>query len=368
MWPYRGGIAQFSESLANEMIGQGYEVSAVSFSRQYPSLLFPGNSQYTESKACASVIEAHRLLDSLNPFSWKKTADFVIDEKPDVVLIPYWMSFFAPALGKVARRVRRANIKVIGIIHNALPHERRPGDRMLAQYFLASCDGLLVLSDNVQADVESLVTSVPVMQVAHPVYDHFGPSLPKREARRKLNLDAERPTILFFGFIRRYKGLHVLLDAMPLVLEKVPDAQLVVAGEFYSEEKALREKARNMADNVRFDSEYIPDARVAQYFSAVDVVVQPYLRATQSGVAQIAFHFGKPVITTDVGGLAEIVPDGKAGLVVPPEAPEALAKGIITYFNDNLEERMVQEVERERKKYTWSAVVKVIEQLMRTGT
>lgn len=367
IWPYRGGIAHFSQSLAKEMQLRGHQVNAVTFARQYPERLFPGKTQFAEGEAPEGQM-APRLLDSINLFTWRKTADAIIEQKPDVVLIPYWMSFFAPSLGFVARRLRKAGVRVIGIVHNALPHERRVGDRALGKYFLNACDGLIVMSDKVRRDVESLAASTPLQQVAHPVYDVFGEAIPKNQARQELNLETVAQTMLFFGFIRQYKGLHVLLDAMPAVLAKLPNAKLVVAGEFYSDEVALREKATTSGDAVRFDADYIPDVQVGRYFCAADVVVQPYLTATQSGVAQIAFHFGRPVITTDVGGLAEIVPDGQAGLVVPPDNSDALADAIIRFFEEQMEEDLTKGVLVEREKYSWPPMCQAVEDLSRVSS
>jgi glycosyltransferase involved in cell wall biosynthesis len=224
------------------------------------------------------------------------------------------------------------------------------------------------MSDTVRRDVERLVPGVPVAQTPHPVYDIFGDALPRADARALLGLDADAPTLLFFGFVRRYKGLHVLLDAMPRVLARVPGARLVVAGEFYADEADLRAQAAPLGDAVRFDADYIADAAVGRYFCAADVVVQPYVSATQSGVAQIAFHFRRPLVTTDVGGLAEIVPDGEAGLVVPPDDPQALADALVHFFEDGLADRLAAGVERERAAYTWERFLDAADGLLARTT
>ena len=363
--PYRGGIAHFLQAMEIGLADRGHVVSTVTFRRQYPERLFPGKTQYAQepTRRPSHAEPAQRLLDTLNPLTWKRTADAIVENGADIVLFKYWMPFFAPAFGGMARRLRKRGVKVIAVVDNAIPHERRPGDKALGRYVLGACDGLIVMSDEVRRDVESLKLGVPVRQVAHPVYDVFGEAVPKVEARASLGLDPAAPLLLFFGFIRRYKGLHVLLDAMPRVLEQTPSARLVVAGEFYADEDALRAQAAPLAAAVQFAAGYIPDDQVASYFCAADVVVQPYVSATQSGVAQIAFHFGRPLIITDVGGLAEVVPDGVAGLVVPPEDPHALADAIIRYFEEGLEEALSKGVRRERKKYSWDRLYEAIEEL-----
>jgi len=364
-WPYRGGIAHFLGAMEVGLANRGFVVNTVTFRRQYPERLFPGKTQYEEGSSRSEP--APRLLDTLNPLSWKRTADVIVEKGANVVVFKYWMPFFAPAFGAMARRLRKRSVKVIAVVDNAIPHERRPGDMALGRYVLGACDGLIVMSDQVRRDVESLKLDVPVRQVAHPVYDVFGEAVPKAEARASLGLDPGTPLLLFFGFIRRYKGLHVLLGAMPRVLEQIPNARLVVAGEFYADEDALRTQAAPFGQAIRFVADYIPDEQVAAYFCAADVVVQPYVSATQSGVAQIAFHFGRPVITTNVGGLAEIVPDGVAGLVVPPEDARALAAAIIRYFEEGMEEALSEGVLREREKYSWDRLYKAIEELVGLG-
>jgi glycosyltransferase involved in cell wall biosynthesis len=270
------------------------------------------------------------------------------------------MPFLAPALGFMARRLKKRGVRTIGVVHNALPHERRPGDRALTRYVLSSFDELIVMSDSVEADIHELGVSALIQRVPHPTYDHFGASVSKREAREALGLDPDAPIFLFFGFVRRYKGLHVLLDAMPRVFESLPDARLLVAGEFYAEEAALRAQAAPLGDAVRFDASYIADEAVARYFCAADAVVQPYISATQSGVAKIAFHFGRPVITTDVGGLAESVPDGVAGLVVPPEDPSALADAMIRFVEEDLETSLSAGAVSEGNRASWARLCEVL--------
>ena len=362
-WPYRGGIAHFLAAQARALRARGHEVRTVTFSRQYPDRLFPGASQLDDGPAPDGVPRAARLVDTLDPRSWRRAAREILGSRPDVVVFRHWMPFFAPAFGTMARILKRRGVVVLCVVDNAIPHERRPGDLVLSRYALRAYDGLVVMSREVEADVARLGIAAPVRYVPHPVYDGFGDPVDRAQARRQLGLDAEAPVFLFFGFVRRYKGLHVLLEAMPQVLERQPDARLVVAGEFYADEAALRAQAAPLGDAVRFDARYIPDDRIALYFSAADAVVQPYVSATQSGVAQIAFHFGRPVITTDVGGLAEVVPDGEAGLVVPPEDPGALADALVRFVADDLADDLAAGVRREREAYSWDRIVEAIEAL-----
>jgi glycosyltransferase involved in cell wall biosynthesis len=261
-------------------------------------------------------------------------------------------------------------VGVIAVVDNALPHERRPGDRLLARYALGACDGLIVMSDSVRRDVEALGLSGRVVQVEHPAYDIFGEPRDRGAARIGLGLPERAPVLLFFGFIRRYKGLHVLLEAMPAIRERLPAARLVVAGEFYAGEEDLRAQADRLGltsgddPAVRFDADYIPEDRVADYFAAADVIVQPYVSATQSGVAAIAYHFSRPLITTDVGGLAETVPHEVSGLVVAPEDPRALADAVVRYFTDDgLRERLELGVAGQRERYSWDRIYEAVEQL-----
>ena len=363
-WPYRGGIAHFLVAMARGLAKRGHPIRTVTFRRQYPETLFPGKTQLDDGPAPDDVPRAARQLDTMNPLTWVQTARSIWKEGTDVVVFKYWMSFFAPAFGTLARWLRRRGVTVLCVVDNAIPHERRPGDITMGRYVLGACDGLVVMSEKVQRDVERLGITAPVRYVAHPVYDGFGDPIPKAEARAALGLDLEKPVFLFFGFIRRYKGLHVLLDAMPSVIDRQPDAQLVVAGEFYADEDEIRAQAAPLGDAVRLDTDYIPDDRVALYFSAADAVVQPYVTATQSGVAQIAFHFGRPVITTDVGGLAEIVPDGEAGLVVPPENPVALAGALVRFIEEDLGGELAEGVQRERVKYSWDRLFEAVEELI----
>jgi D-inositol-3-phosphate glycosyltransferase len=365
MYPYRGGIAHFLETMYWGLQERGHEVTALTFTRQYPEKLFPGKTQL-ETGHVEHPVPAERVLDTIEPLSWLKTIRRILREQPDVIVFKYWMPFFAPSLGTIVRDVRRRGVKAVAVVDNAIPHERRPGDRQLSRYLLSVCDGLIVMSDSVEQDVRSLGVQTPLIRVAHPIYDLFGAAPPSDEARSLFGLLQDEPVLLFFGFIRRYKGLHVLLEAMPQVVKALPGVRLIVAGEFYEDAAPYHALiARHGLDHhVLLHADYIPNDRVPAFFSAADVVVQPYVSATQSGVAQIAYNFDKPLIVTDVGGLAEIVPHEQAGLVVPPEDPEALAQGIIRFFQENMAERLTAGVREEKPKYSWDRLYEAVESLV----
>ncbi|MDX1740603.1 MAG: glycosyltransferase [Rhodothermales bacterium] len=355
-FPYRGGIAHFNERILTGASDRGHAASIFTFTRQYPALLFPGKTQETTSDP--PPLQPIRCIDSLNPLTWLKAARLIKSRRPGVIVFHHWMPFFAPAFGVIARRLRRSGSRILVVVHNAIPHERRPGDIRLTRYFLSVADGFVVLSDPVERDLRTLGYEQPIRCVQHPTYDNFGPAEDRLLARRKLSLPERGPVLLFFGFIRKYKGLDTLISAMPSIVEFDATSRLVVAGEFYEDEAAYRNRLAelNLGDHVILHSDYIADRDVATYFSAADVVVQPYLSATQSGVAQIAFNYDRPVITTDVGGLAETVADGRTGLVVEPNSPEAIADAVIRFFGENLGERMEEAVSRDKSRFGWQPV------------
>lgn len=352
MHPYRGGIAHFTEMTVEGLDARGHEMHPVSFARQYPEFLFPGKTQFEpDDEAPAIVRGAPRLLDPLNPLSWLRTAWRLREQRPEAVIFQYWMPFFAPAYGTVARILRWAGIPSLAVVHNALPHERHPGDAWLSRFFLAACEGHVVMSDAVANNLQSLRRpAAAVRRIEHPVYKRFGDPVPRAEARAVLDLPDDAPVILFFGFVREYKGLHVLLKALPEVLERLSDLHLVVAGEPYDDPERYRRLIRGhgLDDHVHWHDAYVPSGEVPNYFCAADLVVQPYVSATQSGVAQIATHFERPMVVTDVGGLAETIPHEEAGFVVPPEDPPALAEAIRRFFREDWTGRLVEGV-RERK-------------------
>ncbi len=361
--PYRGGIAHFTEQMRRHLAARGDEVLTVTFTRQYPAFLFPGRSQYEDG---ADAGDALRLVDTLNPLSWRRTARRIRALAPDAVVIAYWMPFFAPAFAAIARALRRDGVRTVALLHNVIPHERHPGDAWLSRRFLKACDAYLVLSAAVERDVRALGIDGPMERVEHPVYNLFGAAPAPAEARRQLGLPADAEVLLFFGFIRAYKGLDVLLESLPAIVTRRPNALLVVAGESYEDVTPLQHQAAGagVAGHVRLDVRYIPTDDVARYFAAADLVVQPYRSATQSGVAQIAFHFEKPLVVTDVGGLAEAVPHERAGFVVPPADAKALADAVVRYFEEDWRDRLTAGVREEKKKYSWDRLYEAMDRLI----
>lgn len=364
-YPYRGGIAHFLESTYEALTKRGHSVAVVTFSRQYPSFLFPGKTQFEEEKRVVGWAE-NRLIDSINPFSWASAAKAIIELSPDLVVFNHWLPFFGPSYGTVARSLRKKGIPVVGLIHNAIPHESRPGDTQFSRYFMKQCSGFLVMSESVEQDLRSLGIQEPSIRVGHPVYSMFGKSVPQEQAREELGLLPGMPVALFFGFIRHYKGLHVLLDSIPEVTRHLPGFRLLVAGESYDDERLYRDQvgALQVAEHVDLHIDYIPVEKVKLYFSAADLIVQPYVSATQSGVAQIAYHFDRPLIVTDVGGLGEFVPHEEAGLVVPPSNAHALAQAIVRFFSESMRDTLIEGVQREKKKYTWERLCEGLEEFL----
>ena len=366
--PYRGGIAHFNEMTMRGLVERSHGVQPITFARQYPEGLFPGKTQFAEDEAPPSDLPAaERLIDTLNPLSWWWTARRVVEHQPDAVLFQYWMPYFAPAYGVIARWARRQGIRVLAIVHNALPHERHVFDATLSRFFLRAVDGFVVMSDAVAEELAPLHRSeATVQQIEHPVYARFGEAMAKEDARTELGLPSDAPVLLFFGFVRDYKGLHVLLDALPAVVEQFPDAHLVIAGEFYDDPASYRAQIQQagLADHVTLHDRYIPSDAVPAYFGAADCVVQPYVSATQSGVAQIAFHFERPVIVTDVGGLAEVVPHEQAGFVVPPEDPDALAAHVVRFFREEWHDRLVAGVRQQKERYHPDRLTDAIDDLL----
>lgn len=367
-YPYRGGIAHFNEMTMRGLIERGHAVHPLTFTRQYPERLFPGKTQFAEDdEAPGDLPGAERIIDTLNPLTWWQAARRAVQHQPDAVLFQYWMPYFAPAYGVIARWARRRGVRVLAIVHNALPHERHIGDAALSRFFLHAVDGFVVMSDAVADELVPLRRGdTAVQQIEHPVYARFGEAVSQETARATLGLPSEAPVLLFFGFVREYKGLHVLLDALPAVVEAVPDVHLVIAGEFYDDPAPYRAQIERagLKDHVTLHNRYVPSDAVPAYFGAADVVVQPYVSATQSGVAQIAFHFERPVIVTDVGGLAEVVPHETAGFVVPPEDSAALAQHIARFVREDWHDRLVAGVRRQKERYHPDRLIDAIEALM----
>src|SRR5579883_362563 len=374
-YPLRGGIAHYVALLYRTLVRRGHEVKVITFKRQYPSILFPGKSQ--EEKGDAGIpIESEQIIDSINPITWMKAGAAAATFKPDLILFKYWLPFFAPAYGVIARTAKRLTRKkgrecnVAFIADNVLPHEKRPGDIAFTKFAFKYVDTFIVQSDAVERDLKTVYPSAKFVRLEHPIYEIFGEREGRSFARAKLNIPGDAPAILFFGYIRKYKGLDILLRALPTILSKLPNLRLIVAGEFYSDEqeyRALIEELKIPKENLVLATGYIPNSEVTKYFSAANVVVLPYRSATQSGIVQIAYNFDVLVIVTDVGGLAEIVIDGKSGLVAKDATPETVANKVIEYFALDLEPKLTQGVIDEKRKYSWDAFAEGVEQLALVG-
>ena len=361
-YPLRGGIAHYNAILYTHL-KKKHDVSIISFKRQYPDFLFPGKTQQEEGDPGLPV-ESEALIDSVNPFNWIRVGFLLRRRRPDLLIFKYWLPFFGPCLGTICAVTKFGRkTRVLVICDNVIPHEHRPGDKLFTHYAFSFADSYIVQSDTVEQDLLATVDAPRYRKVPHPVYEIFGRAVAKGAAKERLNIRDER-VILFFGYIRSYKGLHTLIDAMKEV-KKFLRVKLLVVGEFYDDEEKYRwhisdAQVRDVVDVI---SDYVPNERVGEYFSAADVVVLPYLSATQSGIAQIAYNFDKPVIATKVGGLAEVVAEGVSGLLVPPNDPHSLAAAIRKFYDENLEGPLSAGAAAEKKKYTWERMVESIEQL-----
>lgn len=360
--PYRGGIAALNERLAQQFIAEGDEVKIYTFTLQYPSFLFPGKTQYSQEDPPKGV-EIVRRVNSCNPFNWFKVAAEINRENADMVIFRFWLPFMAPCLGTIARLVRKRS-KVIAVVDNIIPHEKRIGDKAFAHYFVSSVDGFIAMSHSVLEDLKLFDDKKPKLFSPHPVYDLYGTRVEREEAAKMLGLDPERRYMLFFGLIRDYKGLDWLLRAYAKSLFTDPDVTLIVAGEFYgdSEKYHILCKELGIEGRVIWHSKFVRDDDVKYYFSLCDIVVQPYKSATQSGITQIAYHFGTPMIVTNVGGLAEIVPDRKVGYCVDPQV-DAIAAALEDFFNNHRQDDFAEGLASEKEKYGWDKMTAKIASL-----
>lgn len=352
-----GGIATFNERMAEVLQEQGHKVVIYSFSLQYPSFLFPGKSQFTDEPA-PKGLEIRSVINSINPLNWLSVGNRIKNEKPDLIIVRYWLPFMGPCFGTILRRVRKnKHTKIVAITDNVIPHEHRPGDMAFTKYFLKSADAFLVMSKDVLKDLKQF-TDKPSVFSPHPVYDNYGNAVSREEACKKMGLNPNEKYILFFGFIRKYKGLDLLLDAMKDERIKQAGIKLIVAGEFYGDGDSYIQQIQNngISDSVKLFTEFIPNDEIKYYFSATDLVVQPYRTATQSGITQVAYHFEKPMVVTNVGGLAEVVPDGKVGFVTAPD-PTEIATAIIRFFQPNSLPNLQQNIAAEKQKYSWDTLL-----------
>jgi glycosyltransferase involved in cell wall biosynthesis len=360
-FPLRGGgITTFNERLAAEFQQLGHEVIIYSFSLQYPSFLFPGKSQYA-NRPEPKNIKIKSVINSVNPLNWIKVGNQIAQEKPSLVLIRYWLPFMSPALGTIARVIRRKkNTKIVCIADNIIPHEKRTADKILTKYFMLPIDGFITMSNKVTQDLLQFNSHANYKQVVHPLYDNFGKIIDKREARKYLKIEPNIKLVLFFGFIREYKGLDLLLDAMDTDDVKKQSIQLIVAGEFYQNKDVYLDQInqKGISSQVRIINDFIPDDMVRYYCCAADVIVQPYKKATQSGVTPLAYHFEVPMIVTNVGGLPEMVKDGESGLVCEPNS-QSIAEHISEFFNKGVD-YFLPGLKAEKEKFSWSSFVSSI--------
>jgi len=363
--PYRGGLASFNERLASEFVAEGHDVEIVTFTLQYPSFLFPGKTQFTDSPKPQNLNIVRRI-SSINPFNWMKVGREIRDKNADMVIFCYWMSFMAPSFGKIARIIHRnGKTKCIALVHNMIPHEQNILDKILPPYFVKSMDGFIALSKSVADDINHFDKhNKPKTFSPHPIYDHYGIRLDRNEALQQLGLDQNCRYVLFFGLVRAYKGLDLLLQAFADNRIKESNIKLIVAGEFYQDESIYRKQISDLGieDKIIIHNEFIPDDKVNLYFSAADIIAQTYKSATQSGVTQIAFHFEKPMLVTNVGGLGEIVINGKSGYVVEPKA-DGIADALSDFFDKERSTEFAQAVRTEKGKYAWSIMTEKIVKL-----
>lgn len=356
-YPFRGGIAQFNARLFREL-EKKHEVTAFTFKKQYPDFLFPGKTQLTENDDSVDKIPAARIVSTFNPFTYCKAARLIKKSNPDLFITNYWMSFFGIFMGILASKQDRKT-KKIAIIHNLVPHEKRFFDKWMNSFFVKRYDGFVVMSNAVKNDLLQMNPNAKHLLINHPWYDHFGKPMNKKEARIELKIDENKKTILFFGIIRDYKGLDLLLDAFSRLNDNY---QLLIAGEIYGNKEKYKNQIRNISgrDRIFFEDRYIPDSQVSTFFSAADVCVLPYRTATQSGITATSFHFEVPMIVTNVGGLKEIVTNEKTGLVVDEPDSDLLKNAINQYFENDLHQKFKKNIQLEKEHNSWSNFVNSI--------
>lgn len=362
--PLRGGIAASTERLALEFQKEGVSVSIYSFALQYPQFLFPGKTQYSTSPP-PKGLHILSVLNSINPLNWIKWGWKIRKQKPDLIVVRFWLPFMGPSLGTILKLVRGNNkTKIIAITDNIIPHEKRIGDRFFTKYFINSVDAFVVMSKSVEKDIRQFTLDKPVSFIPHPIYDNYGEKIERAKALQYLQLPEERRYILFFGLVRAYKGLDLLLKAMADCRIKDLDIHLIIAGEYYESKEVYEEiiHKHSLSQKVVNIPEFIPDEEVKYYFAAADLITQPYKTATQSGISQIAYHFEKPILVTRVGGLPEIVENGKVGYVVEVKV-KAIADAIVDFFENQRSQSMIEEVQLAKERFSWKNLVSGINQL-----
>lgn len=360
--PLRGGLASYDERLARQFIDEGFDTTIYTFSYQYPGFLFPGTTQYSTEPA-PEGIPIKIKINSINPLNWISVGNELKNLRPDLVVVRFWLPFMGPCLGTILKRVKKNNhTKVVCIADNILPHEKRPGDSIFTKFFLKPVDGFITMSTKVLGDLHEFAKDKPAQCVPHPLYDNFGEKISKSEARNHLGIDEEANVLLFFGFIRKYKGLDILLNAMKILnaKNKIQNLRLLIAGEFYDDEKNYAELLNDpsIKNNLILKTNFIADSEVKYYLCAADCVVQPYRSATQSGVTPLAYHFEVPMIVTNVGGLPSLVPDYEVGLIAEPNA-QSIAEKITEYFSMG-QAHFLPNLISEKKKYSWKVMTEAI--------
>lgn len=355
-YPFRGGLATFNERLARQLQAEGHTVEVITFTLQYPSFLFPGKTQYSTEKV-PTDLRISQQVHSCNPFNWIKVGRRIRKMQPDMLITCYWMAFFAPCYGMIQRIVQRnGKTRCIALVHNMIPHEPSILDKLFAPFFVRHTDGFVALSESVVQDINRFDHGTkPKTSYPHPIYDHYGERMSKEEACQALHLNPENQYMLFFGLVRAYKGLDLLLDAFGKVKDQLPNLQLIIAGEFYEDEDKYRAQIANngLTNRVIIKNEFIADADLRKYFGAADLIVQPYKSATQSGVTQVAFHFEKPMLVTNVGGLGEIVHDHQMGYAVDPNA-QAIAEALTDYYTQNRQADYTAYLIQQKENYSWA--------------
>ncbi|WP_206610947.1 glycosyltransferase [Mariniphaga sediminis] len=364
-FPFRGGLAAYNERLAREYSKEGYDVTIETFTLQYPQILFPGKTQYAEGEPPKNL-KIRRTINSINPISWLKTGERIKREKPDLVIFKYWLPFMAPCFGTIAARIKKnKHSRIVCIADNIIPHEKRFADNLLTKYFLKKIDGVVAQSKSVFNDVFKFTDKLPVKLCPHPLFDNFGEAIEREKALKMLELDPQPKYVLFFGFIRDYKGLDLLLKAFadPRIMQL--NVKLIVAGEFYTDSEPYMEliDKLHLKEKVILKTNFISDKDVGMYFCASDIVAQPYKNATQSGVTQIGYHFNKPMLVTNVGGLPEIIPHQVVGYVTEPNEND-IADSLFDFFSNDKKSTFETNIQDEKKKFLWSAMTNAISEVL----
>jgi glycosyltransferase involved in cell wall biosynthesis len=360
--PLRGGLATYNERLATAFQADGHHVDLFSFSLQYPGFLFPGKTQYS-SEPAPNHLHIHSVINSVSPPNWYLTGTRIRKMKPDLVIVRFWLPFMGPCLGTILRQIKKnKKTRIVCIADNIIPHEKRFGDQAFTRYFIKPVDRFITMSEKVLSDLQRIAPHKPAMLVPHPLYDNFGEPISQQQARENIGLPTSGRIALFFGFIRHYKGLDILFDAIALVKKNpaLQDLRFLIAGEFYEDAKPYLQQMRDLAieDRLILHTDFIPDSRVRDYLCAADVVIQPYRNATQSGVTPLAYHFEKPMIVTQVGGLPDLVPDGVSGLQTQPDAPH-IADTINRFFACGADS-FLEGLRTEKQKYSWTRMVEAL--------